>query len=98
MEQQNNSSLSSIDVSEIDEKRNVGLQNRDSEIYQSIGDIEAYANSRKANDLKLPSSDQNALYSTPNNKRNDFNSETPVNVNFSSMKLFNDDDHDISQA
>lgn len=95
-----NSNLSPIDVSESEEKRNkIGINNRDSEIYQSIGDIEAYSNARKASNLQIPSSDQNALYSTPINTRNDFNSETPVNVkNYSSMKLFNDDDQDTSQA
>merc|ERR1712127_166147 len=71
----------------------VTLQKKDSEIYQSINDIEAYmkvGHNDSKNQKQLLKDD---VYSTPINTRVAANTETPMNVqNYSQMQLLDDDD------
>lgn len=66
-------------------------QNTDSEIYQSIGDIESYMKTEIGK--RTNSKSREDLYSTPSNTRILNNTETPVNTqNYSRMQLLDDED------
>lgn len=79
------------------EKQEKPLGNRDTEIYSSINDIEAYSRLEKDSKqlIAAKSQKENDVYSTPSNARvlKPANTETPINVqNYSHMQLLEDDD------
>lgn len=79
------------------EKQEKPLGNRDTEIYSSINDIEAYSRLEKDSKHLIAGKSQkeDGLYSTPSNARvlKPANTETPINVqNYSHMQLLDEDE------